>query len=89
MHLMQERVLGSRCSCTYDCQRGWRICKRQKRALMVDRDVTVKDIDKNGILTCDEALIAAHDEYYNDGAIAGYATADGKYGKYISKILGR
>ena len=56
---------------------------------MVDRDVTVKDIDKNGILTCDEALIAAHDEYYNDGAIAGYATADGKYGKYISKILGR
>ena len=56
---------------------------------MVDRDVTVKDIDKNGILTCDEALIAAHDEYYNDGAIAGYATADDeKYGKYISKFWG-
>ncbi len=43
---------------------------------MADRDVTVKDIDKNGILTYDEALIAAHDEYYNDGAIAGYATVD-------------
>lgn len=62
--------------------------KDKNGALMVDRDVTVKDIDKNGILTCDEALIAAHDEYYNDGAIAGYATADGKYGKYISKFWG-
>ena len=31
--------------------------------LMADRDVTVKEIDKNGILTYDEALIAAHYEY--------------------------
>ena len=62
--------------------------KDKDGALMVDRDVTVKDIDKNGILTCDEALIAAHDEYYNGGAIAGYATADGTYGKYISKFWG-
>ena len=44
--------------------------------LMADRDVTVKDIDKNGILTYDEALIAAHDEYYNGGAVAGYASVD-------------
>ena len=57
--------------------------------LMADRDVTVKDIDKNGVLTYDEALIAAHDEYYNGGAIAGYATADSEqYGKYITKFWG-
>ncbi len=57
--------------------------------LMADRDVTVKDIDKNGILTYDEALIAAHDEYYNGGAVAGYASADSEqYGKYITKFWG-
>ena len=57
--------------------------------LMADRDVTVKDIDKNGILTYDEALIAAHDEYYDGGAVAGYASADNKdYGKLITKLWG-
>ena len=57
--------------------------------LMADRDVTVKDIDKNGILTYDEALIAAHDEYYNGGAVAGYASVDDeKYGKFITKLWG-
>lgn len=57
--------------------------------LMADRDVTVKDIDKNGVLTYDEALIAAHDEYYNGGAVAGYASVDDeKYGKFITKLWG-
>ena len=36
--------------------------------------VTVKDIDKDGVLTYDEALVAAHEAYCPDGA-AGYSTS--------------
>ena len=57
--------------------------------LMADREVTVKDLDGNGILTYDEALAAAHDEYYNGGAAAGYGTATHEqYGLYLTKLWG-
>ena len=57
--------------------------------LMADRDVTVKDLDGNGILTYDEALKAAHDEYYNGGSAAGYGTATSEqYGLYLTKLWG-
>ena len=55
---------------------------------MAQRDVTVKDLDGNGILTYDEALSAAHDEYYEGGAAEGYASADSQYGLMITKLWG-
>ena len=56
--------------------------------LMADRDVTVKDLDGNGILTYDEALVAAHNEYYEGGSAAGYASEEGQYGLGIKKFWG-
>ena len=57
--------------------------------LMADRDVTVKDLDGNGILTYDEALVAAHNEYYEGGSAAGYGTAvSEQYGLYLTKFWG-
>ena len=55
---------------------------------MIQRDVTVKDLDSNGVLTYDEALIAAHNEYYDGGAAAGYATENSDYGLKITKLWG-
>ena len=54
--------------------------------LMAEKEVTVKDIDKNGILTYGEALVAAHDTYYEGGAEAGFATSEDK--QFISKLWG-
>ena len=55
---------------------------------MAERDVTVKDLDSNGILTYDEALAAAHDAYYEGGAEAGYASEDSQYGLSLKKLWG-
>lgn len=55
---------------------------------MAQRDVTVKDLNSDGILTYDEALSAAHDEYYEGGAAAGYASADSQYGLSLTKLWG-
>lgn len=41
-------------------------------SIMVNKSVTVKDIDKDGVLSYDEALTAAHEKYYASGA-EGYS----------------
>ncbi|MBE6025799.1 MAG: hypothetical protein E7229_02685 [Clostridiales bacterium] len=57
-------------------------------AAVVERSVTVTDLDKDGHLTVDEALVAAHDAYYEGGA-AGYATGDPYgYGTTVTKLWG-
>ncbi len=50
--------------------------------------VTASDRNDDGIIDIDEVLCAAHDEYYEGGAAAGYATASSEYGAYISKLWG-
>ncbi len=50
---------------------------------MLEKTVTVADIDEDGHLTFDEALVAAHDAYFEGGAEAGYATGD-PYGSGLS-----
>ena len=47
-------------------------------------EVTVKDINRDGVLSLDEALIAAHEEYCPDG----YERAPGSYGLFVSKVWG-
>lgn len=49
----------------------------------------VKASDRNGDGTVDvnEVLYAAHEKYF-DGGAAGYETADGDYGAYITKLWG-
>lgn len=52
---------------------------------MAWKRVVAKDADKNGKITYNEALIAAHDTWFEGGAAAGYATGD-PYG-YGSAIV--
>ena len=50
------------------------LAKAKDGSAMIKKPVTVKDLDFDGKLTYDEALIAAHDAYYEGGADAGYAS---------------
>lgn len=49
--------------------------------------VYVTDKDSDGALTINDALICAHEQAYSGGA-AGYETAMGDYGLYITKLWG-
>lgn len=62
------------------------LANAKDESLMALKDVTVKDLNNDGILTYDEALKAAHDVYFEGGAEAGFATTED--GKYISKLWG-
>lgn len=46
-------------------------------SVMAEKEVTVTDIDGDGHYTFDEALVAAHDTYYDGGAAAGYDPGSG------------
>lgn len=51
--------------------------------------VTVSDLDKNGVLTVDEALYATHEAFYDGGAEAGYSTFVGDYGLSLAILWGK
>lgn len=50
--------------------------------------VAVTDRDGDEALTINDALIAAHDKFYDGGAAAGYATESTKYGLSMVKLWG-
>ena len=50
--------------------------------------VTVKDRDNDGKLTIDEALYAAHEQFYNGGAAAGYASETTQFGLSLKTLWG-
>ena len=52
-------------------------------SVMVIRSVTVKDIDADGVLSYDEALVALHKEYCNSGE-TGYSASSG----WVTKLWG-
>lgn len=52
-------------------------------SIMVDKSVTVKDIDEDGVLSYDEALVALHKRYYASGA-EGYVALGG----WVTKFWG-
>ena len=57
--------------------------------LVVAREaVKVSDADADGSLTINDALIAAHDKFYDGGAEAGYGSYVGDYGLSMSKLWG-
>lgn len=65
------------------------LAKDKDGAAVVERTVTVTDLDRDGHLTVNEALVAAHDAYYEGGAEAGYATGDPfGYGTMVTKLWG-
>ena len=50
--------------------------------------ITVTDIDGDDTLTINDALYAAHEQFYDGGAAAGYATEITKYGLSLTKLWG-
>ncbi len=48
----------------------------------------VSDRNGDGKVDIDEVLYAAHEKSYNGGAQGGYATEDGQYGRFITKLWG-
>ncbi|MGM9624609.1 MAG: hypothetical protein ACI3XM_02760 [Eubacteriales bacterium] len=55
---------------------------------LVQKAVTVSDIDCDGVLTIHDALYSAHEENYTGGAAAGYGSAYGAYGLSMTKLWG-
>ena len=56
--------------------------------VMANKTITVTDLDASGDFTVDEVLYAAHESAYEGGASAGYGSAMGDYGLYITKLWG-
>ncbi|MDO4176715.1 MAG: hypothetical protein Q4D99_04485 [Bacillota bacterium] len=52
--------------------------------VMAYREVVASDIDEDGVITVDEALVAAHDTYLNGGAAENYDNGGG----FASKVWG-
>lgn len=52
------------------------------------KTVTVTDIDNDGIFTVNDTLYAAHEQFYNGGAKAGYGTEMTKWGLSLTKLWG-
>lgn len=52
---------------------------------MVNKTVTVSDLNSDGVLTVDEALKAAHNAY---STAAGYVSEAGSYGLSVTKLWG-
>lgn len=57
-------------------------------AVMAAEAVTVTDHDGDGALTVHDALYAAHEQAFDGGAAAGYATAQTEYGASLSRLWG-
>lgn len=64
------------------------ISNDEGKLVVEDRAVDVTDADGDGALTINDALIAAHDLCYSQGAAGGYEAVNGDYGLSISKLWG-
>lgn len=62
--------------------------KDKNDAVMYQRPVTVRDWNKDGKYSLDEALETAHRLYYSGGA-DGYATSSGAYGEQVTTLWGQ
>lgn len=56
--------------------------------VMAQEEVTVADVDKDGVLSISDALYAAHEAKFTGGAAAGYAASVTEYGLSLDKLWG-
>ena len=56
--------------------------------LLAQEPVEVTDYNSDGKLTIDDAFYAAHEQYYEGGAEAGYGSEYGSYGLSLTKLWG-
>ena len=64
------------------------VCPGTGNVPVVYEDINVGDADGDGAITVNDALITVHNEKFEGGADAGYATAEGDYGAMITKLWG-
>lgn len=64
------------------------ISDKDGRLAMAQEEITVTDIDKDGYITINDTLYAAHEKSYDGGAAAGYASAVTEYGLSMTKLWG-
>ncbi len=51
-------------------------------------EVMVNDVDDDGALTINDAMICAHNRYFEGGAEAGYSVVESDYGLSVAKLWG-
>lgn len=64
------------------------IADKDGNLALAQEEIAVTDIDNDDALTINDALYIAHEENYNGGAVAGYASAYGDYGLSLNKLWG-
>ncbi|MBQ9384740.1 MAG: hypothetical protein IJT87_10945 [Ruminiclostridium sp.] len=64
------------------------IADENGKLAVAGKSVDIKDEDGDGKFTVNDALIAVHNEYFEGGAEAGYATVESDYGPMITKLWG-
>lgn len=64
------------------------ISDKDGKLVIATEQVTVTDKDADGTLTINDALIAAHDSFYDGGAAAGYATETTQFGLGLKTLWG-
>lgn len=64
------------------------IADENGKLAIAQQEVTVTDIDQDGELTINDALYLAHEQFYEGGAAAGYASSVGAYGLGLDKLWG-
>ena len=56
--------------------------------VLIQKEVSVTDIDNDGKLTINDALYITHEDNFSGGAAAGYASSEGTYGLQLDKLWG-
>ncbi len=60
----------------------------ESKVAVAQEAVTVTDIDSDGKLTVNDALVITHDKFFEGGSEAGYKTVETQYGDSIDKLWG-
>ncbi len=59
------------------------------KVVLEQEEIETVDVDGDGVLTINDALYIAHENFYKGGAEAGYGFADSSYGGYmLTKLWG-
>lgn len=64
------------------------IADKDGKPAVAAEKITVTDIDGDSVLTINDALYAAHEQFYDGGAAAGYATENTQWGLSLIKLWG-
>ncbi len=71
-----------------ECKAYVTISSGKDKLDLIQQEVNVTDIDSDGKLTINDALYIAHENNFEGGAAAGYASSVGTYGLALDKLWG-